>query len=252
MKAVIPAAGLGTRLLPATKSVPKELHTVRGKPAIQWTLEEAVQAGLTEFVVVTTPLKFILKHYLTPLGRRHPLSSHPDLADWERLLRDVSITFVDQDGPYGLGHALLHCRKHVGKEPFALMLPDNVVEPGSQILGKLLRVQKESGLSVVALRQAPAENCAGFVTKPIDESVHQVIHVIPRNHPDARQTVIRNIGRSVLYPDALEYLADARTDAELDEVPALAGLATQQRLLGVLVHEEICHLGEARGKHEFG
>src|SRR5437867_9213123 len=102
MKAIIPAAGLGTRLLPITKVVPKELIPVESKPAIQWVLEEAVQAGLREFIVVISPRKTILRDYLTP-SAESALANHPGLVELEYLLRMIEITFVEQPHPEGLG-----------------------------------------------------------------------------------------------------------------------------------------------------
>jgi UTP--glucose-1-phosphate uridylyltransferase len=267
MKAVIPAAGLGTRMLPGTKSVPKELHPVRGKPAIQWTLEEAVGAGLTEFVVVTSPFKFILKHYLTPLGRGHPLRGHPDLEDLEQLLRDITIAFVEQplqiqresdNGaksrwgeplhqtvPPGLGRALLCCKKHIGAEPFVVLLPDNVCPVGSKILKDLLKVHKDYARScVVLMRATPGVVTSGaFLTHRLDDRVHEVQRVIPRYDPAAKDVELRGTGRFVLEPAAIGYLERARIQGEMDELPALNGLAQEGRLLGMVTEEEICHLG---------
>lgn len=248
MLAVIPAAGLGTRLLPTTKSVPKELHPVHGKPAIQWVLEEAVEAGLYEFVIVTNSYKFILKHYLTPLGPRHPLRDRPELKGFEQLLRNISITFVDQNGPYGLGHAILQCRKHIRSRPFALLLPDNVFPQGTRALRNLLKVWNQHVMSCTVLRRAKPMSCAGFVTTPIDERIHRIDSVVPKGDPQASDMDIRNIGRCIFDPEALIYLEEASTrdEAELDEVPAFAGLAAQGRLLGMFTDEEVLHLGETR------
>lgn len=246
MLAVIPAAGLGTRLLPGTKSVPKELHPVRGKPAIQWVLEEAVDAGLYEFVVVVNSYKFILKHYLTPLGPRHPLRGRPELEDFERLLREIRLTFVDQDTPKGLGHAILQCRKLIRDRPFALLLPDNVFPGGTRVLRNLLKVWDQHAMSCTVLRHAKPVSSGGFVTTPIDEHIHRIDSVVPKGNPQALEMDIRNIGRCIFDPEAMIYLEEAlaRTDTELDEVPAFTGLAAQGRLLGMFTDEEVYHLGE--------
>jgi UTP--glucose-1-phosphate uridylyltransferase len=245
MKAIIPAAGLGTRLLPATKSVPKELHPVRGKPAIHWTLEEAVAAGITEFIVVTNAFKFVLKHYLTPLGRGHPLRDHPDLDDLERLLRDIKIGFVDQPRPNGLGHALLCCRKLIGNEPCAVLLPDNVCPVGSRILKDLLKVYTDYGKSCVVLRHAipGSANAGAFLTRHLSDQVHEVLRVIPRDDPESTNAETRGMGRYVLEPAAFTYLEKADVQTEMDEVPALNGLAREERLLGMLTEEQVYHLG---------
>src|SRR5712692_6072526 len=158
MKALIPAAGLGARMLPVTKVVPKELLPIEGKPAIQWVLEEALSAGLREFVVVLSPRKAILRDFLTPIGEEHSFSGHRGLQELERLLRSVKIAFVEQPAPLGLGDALLRCRDVVGEEPFALLLPDNVFSDQSRLLKELVEVNRIQGKSCVALWKADGLN----------------------------------------------------------------------------------------------
>lgn len=246
MKAVIPAAGLGTRLLPTTKSVPKELLPIWGKPAIEHVIEEAVAAGFHEFLVVTNSRKSSLLHYLAPLSSDHPLSGHPSLQHWEQCLSSIKIGFVAQEKPSGLGHALLSCEDEIGTEPFALLLPDNVSPQGTTLLRDLLKVFREHGRSCVALRRGrkSGNRCGAFVTCSLSESVHEIQEVIPRDERRATTPAFQGIGRYILEPAALAYLRKAPASRELDEVPALAGLAQENRLLGLMTDATFYHLGD--------
>jgi len=245
MKAIIPVAGLGTRMLPITKTVPKELIPVKGKPAIQWVLEEAINAGFREFIVVLNSFKSIIRHYLTPLKNDHPLAGHPGLADLERSLRVVDITFVEQREPRGLGDAVLRCRDLIGKEPFALLLPDNICPIESRLFERLLNVHQAHGKSCIALRRASglALHDGAIIAQPWRESVYNVQRIFPKGSPDSPTTDLRGIGRYILESAAFIYLEKAQTGGELDDIPALDGLARDGRLLGLLVTDRVYHLG---------
>lgn len=250
MKAIIPAAGLGTRLLPTTKAVPKELLPVEGKPAIQWALEEAVGAGLWEFIIVINPRKAVLREYLTPLADVHPLADHPGLTGLERLLRTIEITFVEQPDPRGLGDAILRCRDLIGEEPFALLLPDNICPIESRLMERLLGIHRAYGKSCLALRRAEGlALCNGaIVAQPWREPVYNVRRVLPKGAPDGQTTDLRGIGRCVVEPLAFTYLEQAQTVGELDDGPAFDGLARAGRLLGLLVTDRVYHLGVSTGQ----
>ena len=245
MKAIIPAAGLGTRLLPVTKVVPKELLPVAGKPAIQWALEEATQAGFRELIVVINPHKAILRDYLIPLDHDPPLASYPALDPLERLLRSVNITFVEQPAPLGLGDALLRCRDLIGDEPFALLLPDNIFAAGSRLLKRLMEVHTSYAKSCVALWHAsgPHLRDGAVIAESYREPVCVVREVLPKGAVSYEATDLRAIGRSVLQPAALEHLARHQTGGKLDDVPLFNGLAREKSLLGLLIAEEFIHLG---------
>jgi UTP--glucose-1-phosphate uridylyltransferase len=246
MKAIIPAAGLGTRMLPVTKVVPKELLPIEGKPAIQWTLEEAMRAGLTEFIVVVSPSKSILRDYLTPLEENHLLKRYSELYEFERQLRSVKLSFVEQPKPVGLGDALLRCRNSIGDEPFALLLPDNVFAVRSRSLKRLIEIYHTYKKSCVALWKArgPALRDGAVIAEPRDGSVYTVQRVLSKSAHHGPMTDLRPIGRSVLNSSALNYLERApESDGELDDVPLLDGLARDGLLLGMLLTEEFHHVG---------
>ena len=245
MKAIIPAAGLGTRLLPITKAFPKELLPVEGKPAIHWVLEEAVDAGLREFIVVISPRKAILRDYLTPVADDHPLLDHPGLADLERLLGTVEITFVEQPNPRGLGDAILRCQDLVGENPFALLLPDNVCSREPRLIQRLLKIHRAYSKSCLALQRTDGGALCngGIIAQSWHEPVYNIQRVLPEGAPQGQSTNLCGIGRYILEPAAFNYLEQARTTGELDEVPALDSLAREGELLGLLIADRVYHLG---------
>lgn len=239
MKAVIPAAGLGTRLLPITKAVPKALLPVDGKPAIQWTLEEAVAAGCRDIVVVVNPAQASVREFLTPLESGHPLAGHPGLEELETLLRQVSIAFVEQPAPLGLWDAIGRCRPVLGDEPFALLLPDNICPEQPALLGRLRRVQERFRRSVIAVD--PRGRGGPLVLEPLEPDVFAVSAVLTDDR--ARGIQARpGVGRYVFTPAVFESLRPT-PDGEATEVPALARLAAMSQLLGVAIHRPIIHLG---------
>jgi UTP--glucose-1-phosphate uridylyltransferase len=170
MIAVIPAAGLGTRLLPLTKSVPKELLPAGDRPALQRVLEEVRQAGIREVVIVTTRRKPSLRHFLNGAGRDESLravaaadvpshfgaeedkrlQARERLAGLERLLKSLRITLVEQPAPLGLRDAVWRCRRAVGSRAFALLMPDNLTG-GPELLRRLSETHAATGLSCVAV-----------------------------------------------------------------------------------------------------
>src|SRR5262245_11281583 len=165
-KAVIPAAGLGTRFLPATKSSPKEMLPVVDKPAIQYVVEEAVQAGLTDILIITGRSKravedhfdrnFELEHFLEASGKHDLLKQvqfASDLAD---------IHYVRQRDPLGLGHAVSVARHHVGNEPFAVMLADDIMVDEGSLLSSLLDIHDRYARSAVALQEVDPSEISSY------------------------------------------------------------------------------------------
>lgn len=246
MKAVIPAAGVGTRMLPVTKVVPKELIPVGTKPALQWVIEEAVDAGLQDLVIVVNERKRLLREYLTPLDRGDPLSDYETMLELERLLRRVEITFVIQPAPLGLSDAILRCRECIGSEPFALLLPDNVfLSARSPVTSRLVRLHARTGQSCIALWRARGAGLSdGAVIGTCNaDSTWSVSGVLRKGDVRGRATDLRPLGRAVLEPRAFDFLQSAVPSGERDEVAALNSLAQERRLIGLLVEEELVHIG---------
>ncbi|MFE7213346.1 UTP--glucose-1-phosphate uridylyltransferase GalU [Streptomyces sp. NPDC001698] len=244
-KAVIPAAGLGTRFLPATKATPKEMLPVVDKPAIQYVVEEAVSAGLDDVLMVTGRNKRPLEDHF---DRNYELESALEKkGDGERLAKVqessdlASIHYVRQGDPKGLGHAVLCAAPHVGSEPFAVLLGDDLIDPRDPLLQRMIEVQETYGGSVIALMEVAPEQihlygCAA-VEATEDGDVVRVTGLVEK--PDAAQAPSNYaiIGRYVLDPhifdilrktepgrggeiqltDALQHLAEAHASAATDE-----------------------------------
>ena len=165
-KAVIPAAGLGTRFLPATKAIPKEMLAIVDKPAIQYVVEEAIGAGIEDILVISAPSKravedhfdraFELEALLEARGKRELLDEVQAIATMCRM------HFTRQGRPLGLGHAIGIARSYVGDEPFAVLLPDDILVDGGELLTRMIDVQNETGSVVVAAGHFPLEEVVAY------------------------------------------------------------------------------------------
>jgi UTP--glucose-1-phosphate uridylyltransferase len=156
-KAVIPAAGLGTRFLPSTKATPKEMLTLVDKPAIQYVVEEAVSAGITDILVVTGRTKRTIEDHFDRAPELEDALARTGKDDLLRVVVELAelaeFHFVRQGEPLGLGHAVGTARAHMADEAFAVLLPDDLMEPGSTLLADLIDAHEQTGQSVVALKR---------------------------------------------------------------------------------------------------
>jgi UTP--glucose-1-phosphate uridylyltransferase len=154
-KAVIPVAGMGTRFLPATKAMPKEMLPVVDKPAIQYVVEEAVAAGLSDVLMVTGRNKTALENHFDRVGELEAIlrsKGEDDKLEKVMYATDLAdVHYVRQGDPKGLGHAVLRAKMHVGREPFAVLLGDDIIDSRDPLLGRMLEVQEERNTTVVAL-----------------------------------------------------------------------------------------------------
>ncbi|MCG8422619.1 MAG: NTP transferase domain-containing protein [Proteobacteria bacterium] len=244
MKVIIPAAGLGTRMLPATKVVPKALLPVARKPVIQWALREAAEAGLREVIVVIAPAHTAIRRFLTPTSGE--FGNQPDVAALDDLLRTVTITFVEQPKPRGLGDALLCCQDAVASAPFAVMLPDNVLPETSRVMRTLLAVHARTGKSCIALRRQVSSK-ANLEVESLGDQLHAIRGVV-RAYQRARAGLERvgGVGRYVLTSECFPILqrnAGASAGGELSDVDMLDELARGDRLLGAMTAEPLRHVG---------
>ena len=242
--AVIPAAGLGTRFLPATKSVPKELMPIFDTPALQYVMDEAIGAGIEHLVIVSNVAKPGLEQYLVPSAdvvRRVAASGREELA--ERLSRigsTVSTSIVYQDQPRGLGHAIGCARAAVGGEAFAVLLPDEIMGDSS-LLMQLAAQHDATGSSAVGLKRVPPEEvssygCVTTTAAPDVNGVVQVTGVVEKPRMEDAPSDIIIIGRYVLDAgifDVLDGLAPAPS-GEIQLTDALLERALIDRLTGIV------------------
>lgn len=217
-KAVIPAAGLGTRFLPATKSIPKEMIPVVDRPGIQWAVEEAARAGITDILFINSRGKASLEDHfdrapelerlLEERGKKEELDEVVGVAEL------AAIHSVRQTEPLGFGHAVLMAREHVGNEPFVVMVPDEIVpEPvGDEppLLPRMLDVYAEHRASVVAVKEVGADEVSSYgIVDPefIDGDVARMRDFVEKPTPDQAPSNLASVGRYVLTPAVFGALA---------------------------------------------
>ena len=211
-KAVIPAAGLGTRFLPATKASPKEMLPVVDTPAIQYVVEEAARAGLTDVLMVTGRSKRALEdHFDRVVELEAALEAKGDLARLALVRRPTelaTIHYVRQGDPRGLGHAVLAAAHHVGDEPFAVLLGDDLIDPRDLLLEQMIEVQEREGGSVVALMQVPNESISQYGCAAVEGSgdVVRITGLVEKPPAAEAPSDLAIIGRYVLSPSIFEVL----------------------------------------------
>ena len=213
-KAVIPAAGLGTRFLPATKSTPKEMLPVVDKPAIQYVVEEAVAAGLDDVLFVTGRSKRPLEdHFDRNLELESALSRKGDdnRLDLVNESTDLAhIHYVRQGEALGLGHAVLVASRHVGNEPFAVLLGDDLIDPRDPVLTRMLEVRERHGGSVICLMEVPHESISLYGSVAIKRTdaadIVEVTDLVEKPAVDEAPSDLAVIGRYVLDPAVFEIL----------------------------------------------
>lgn len=235
-KAVIPAAGLGTRFLPATKATPKEMLPVVDKPAIQYVVEEAVAAGLVDVLFVTGRSKRPLEdHFDRNLELEQVLQEKGDI-DRLRQVRESSdlarIHYVRQGDPLGLGHAVLMSQQHVGHEPFAVLLGDDLIDPRDPILENMIKIRHQFGGSVLCLMQVPSESIHlyGCVAVEADqrEGSLKVTDLVEKPTATEAPSNFAIIGRYILDPAIYSVLEKTQPGrgGEIQLTDALRVLAT--------------------------
>lgn len=241
-KAVVPAAGLGTRFLPATKALPKEMLPVVDTPAIQYVVEEAVNAGLTDLLMVTGRNKNALENHF---DRNYELESTLEAKkDEARLLKVTHSTdladihYVRQGDPKGLGHAVGRAAQHVGNEPFALLLGDDIIDPAENLLERMLDVHEATGSSVVALMEVPSDHIHQYGVAVVETTdkpdVVRIIGMVEKPEPGTAPSNLAIIGRYVLRPEIFQVLADAKPGrgGEIQLTDALTVLAEDDSIAG--------------------
>jgi len=244
IKAVIPAAGLGTRFLPATKAMPKEMLPVVDKPAIQYVVEEAVSAGIDDILVILGRNKNTISNHFDSVPELE--TKLTDKGDLERLQRvqassDLAdIHFVRQGEPKGLGHAVLRAQAHVGAATFAVMLGDDLMDERDPLLPKMIEENRRTGLTVVALMEVDPDQIhlygAAAVEATDDPDVVKVTGLVEKPAKEDAPSNYAVIGRYVLTPDVFEILerTEPGKGGEIQLTDALQELATTTGVYGVV------------------
>ncbi|MFA5890920.1 MAG: UTP--glucose-1-phosphate uridylyltransferase GalU [Actinomycetota bacterium] len=240
-KAVIPAAGLGTRFLPATKAQPKEMLPVVDRPTIQYVVEEAVAAGMTDILIVTGRGKrsledhfdrsFELEYYLEQKGDYETLESIRSISDM------ADIHYIRQKEPKGLGHAVMVAERHVGGEPFAVLLGDNIM--ADPLLGPMAKVYEQYGRSVVAFQEVPLEQISSYgaaACEQLSDNLVKVLDIVEKPAPEQAPSNLAAIGRYIFTPEIFDILRKTLpgVGGELQLTDGIRNLALQQVVYGYL------------------
>jgi len=236
-KAVIPAAGLGTRFLPATKAQPKEMLPLLDKPAIQYVIEEAVRVGITDILIITGRGKrsiedhfdrsIELEHFLESRGKFDELKQVREITDM------ASIHYIRQRDPLGLGHAVAVAEEHVGDEPFAVLLGDDIMTESNPLLAEMLRIHDRYGRSVLAAMEVSRDDVSLYgCIEPefVEERLARVISIVEKPTPEDAPSNLAAIGRYVLTPEvfgALRHL-EPGVGGEVQLTDAINALAQEQ------------------------
>ena len=242
-KAVIPAAGLGTRFLPATKASPKEMLPVVDKPAIQYVVEEAVRAGLSDVLMVTGRNKRPLEdHFDRAVELELALEKKGDaerLAAVQHTNELATVHYVRQGDAKGLGHAVLAAAPHVGDEPFAVLLGDDLIDHRDHLLEQMVAVQADKGGSVIALMEVPHDQISLYgcaAVEAVDGDVVRITGLVEKPPADEAPSDLAIIGRYVLAPSVFEVLRTIPPGrgGEYQLTDALQELIAQEPVHGVV------------------
>ena len=216
-KAVIPAAGLGTRMLPATKTVPKEMLPLVDKPVIQYIIEEAVDAGIEDILVVTNRAKSAMDDYFDYYPeleeRLARAGKERELAEVRRAADLANIFYVRQKETKGLGHAIWRAKRFVGDEPFAVLLGDDIMRASTPVIGQLIAGAEKYGASCVGVQQVSTQAIAKYSSvkvEPLEERIFQVSDMVEKPRPEEIFSNYAILGRYVLQPAIFDILENLK------------------------------------------
>ena len=240
-KAVIPAAGLGTRFLPASKSVPKEMLPIVDKPTIQYVIEEAVRAGIDDVIVVTGRGKEAIENHFDREpeleAKLEQSGKHDALKEIQALSDLVDLHFIRQHEALGLGHAVSVARRHVGADAFAVMLGDDVMIDDALLLRSMIELHEREQASVIALLEVTREEISAYGSAEVDavaDDVFRLRSVVEKPAPEEAPSTLAVIGRYVFTPrifDALDRI-EPGAGGELQLTDAIALLLRDEPVYG--------------------
>jgi len=252
-KVVIPAAGLGTRFLPATKAQPKEMLPVVDKPAIQYVVEEAVRAGLRDILVITGRGKRSLEdHFDRSFELEHYLADDDKLAQLNemRAIADMAdIHYVRQGEPLGLGHAVSAARQHVGDESFVVMLGDDIMIDTSPVLQEMLLIHERYGRSVVALKEFSRKEISSYgcvAPEVLHDTLVRILDIVEKPRPEDAPSNLAVMGRYVFTPEIFDALDRVKPGAggEIQLTDAMGLLLQEQTIYGHVFEEGRYDIGD--------
>lgn len=239
-KAVIPAAGLGTRVLPATKAMPKEMFPIVDKPAIQYIVEEAVASGITDILIITNRGKDLIEDHFdrAPELEARLSDSHPMLDEIIGMSRMANIYFIRQKETLGLGHAVHCARSFVGGEPFAVLYGDDVIIGDDPACGQLIRAYEQFGTGILGVKQVTPDAISRYSSlkvEPIRDNYFRCTDMVEKPAPDQVLSLYSVLGRCILPPEIFDILAQTPPGAggEIQLTDAMRALARSTGMVAV-------------------
>jgi UTP--glucose-1-phosphate uridylyltransferase len=240
-KAVFPVAGLGTRFLPATKASPKEMLPVVDKPLIQYAVEEAVEAGITQMVFITGRFKRTIEDHF---DKAYELEAELEARGKDKLLeqardilpKNVSCIYVRQAEALGLGHAILCAKPVVGNEPFAVILADDLIDGKPGVMKQMIDVYAQERCSLLAVQNVPREETSSYGivrAEPGERGMHRITGMVEKPKPDAAPSTLAVVGRYILGAEIFDHLERVKPGAggEIQLTDGIASLLNKQRAL---------------------
>ncbi len=240
-KAVFPVAGLGTRFLPATKASPKEMLPIVDKPLIQYAVEEAIAAGITDMIFITGRGKRPIEDHF---DKAYELEAELQAAGKLKLLKEVrnmipssiNCVYIRQPQALGLGHAVLCAKPLVGNEPFAVFLADDLIDGEPPIMRQMVEMFEQNNSSILAVQNVSREETSSYgivASKPLSGLLHQVSGMVEKPKPADAPSTLAVVGRYILKPRIFHYLEKigAGSGGEIQLTDGIAALLTEERVL---------------------
>jgi len=240
-KAVFPVAGLGTRFLPATKASPKEMLPIVDKPLIQYAVEEAVAAGITDMIFVTGRSKRAIEDHF---DKAYELESELEMRGKTKMLeyvrnmipKNINCVYIRQQEALGLGHAVLCARPVIGKEPFAVVLADDLLDGDTPVLKQMVDAHDYYRCSVLGVQEVPRADTASYGivdARPVAERTEQVSAIVEKPQPDVAPSTLAVVGRYILTPRIFDHLEQVNPGAggEIQLTDGIASLLNEEQVL---------------------
>lgn len=239
-KAILPAAGLGTRFLPATKASPKEMLPIVDRPMIQYAIEEAAACGVSEFIIITGRHKRTIEdHFDTVYELEENLKKKgkKQLLEEINRLSHLNFAYIRQGLPLGLGHAILRARPFVKDEPFAVLLSDDIIDPDDTLLKDMIALYEELDCPVVALEEVPKEEIHRYgviAGEQESDGVYRLTDLVEKPEPEKAPSNLAILGRYILTPDIFRILEKMKPGkgGEYQLTDALKGLLKKRAIYG--------------------
>lgn len=253
-KAIFPAAGLGTRFLPATKASPKEMLPLVDKPMIQYAVEEAVYCGIEDLIVITGKHKRAIEDHFDSayeLEEKLRISGKKKLIEEINKMSNVNFAYIRQRAALGLGHAILCAKPFVNDEPFAVILSDDIIDPDYHLLRDMIRVFDDVGCPVIALEEVPDSEVSryGIIDGKLEGDIFKIKNLIEKPRIGEAPSNLAIIGRYILTPDIFGVLEKKKVGAggEIQLTDALKELLKKRPIYGYLIKGRRYDAGDKLG-----